>query len=215
MIDNYDDTMKALCRYLMFNAPHGAERDQRSIQTSLNNDEIPSYISLEFRREDGDSCVLYVRLNALDGDYGGTIDEDGNRWHISKISCAVSWPSYGSADVKTSQRRLDLMQEVTCFAGRIEACYSTPLYHMTQTYAEIESQKNKWATERAVSEVRRLVELNSKGLKLGDGKTVYSGTLKEHKPLGAVEVVRTVGCRNFKYTAYFTSNEGFNFVRTE
>ena len=212
MNDNRDATIKDLCRYLIANAPKGAERDLGHMERELAEG-IPSYLSLEFRR-DNDSCQLYVNDVTVDSDYSGTLDEEGNRWHSTKVMCKVSWPSYGSDDVKTCQRRLDLMQEVVYFASRVEACFSQVLYQMTQSKEEIAANKVKWATEKAVHEVRRLVELNAKGLKVGDGRTVYSGTLKDHEPTGAVEVMRTNGGKCLKYTAYFTSQEGFNFVRT-
>lgn len=210
MLDNYDSTVRALTQFLIANAPVGAEREISRLQATLDAGEVPNYLNLEFRPEQDVHCSLYVSL----AKYGGTRieDEEGNLWYKYELTCEVSWPTWGSSDVVTCQRRLALMTAITRFAAEVQVKFNEPLFHLSQTKAQREEAKARAANVDTTRRVMRMIEVNAKGMRVGQERTIYSGVDggSHFMPVGQV-YVQVLGR---EYIAHVTGSEAFSFVRT-
>ncbi len=207
MLDNYDSTVRELTEYLIANAPPGAEREVGRLQYTLDNNDLPGYISLEFRPTQDVSCTLYVSL----GKFGGERidDEEGNTWYKYLITCEVSWPTWGSSDVTTSQRRLAVMTETTRFAAEVQARFGAPLLRLTTTKAQREAAHAQVAVHQSNLRVLKLVSANRKGMRVGQERRVEAEG-PDLVPLGTVEV----DLLGRHYTAQVTATRAFYFTRT-
>lgn len=203
MLNNYDATLTALTAFLVANAPSGADRDLIHLQDQLERGEAPDYTHLDFRPAHDVGCTLYVRMESPAGKYGSAriMDEEGNRWYAYVVKCEVSWASWGSADVTTSQRRLACMTEVTRFACEVERVFAGVFHRLDATKAEIEAQNAKYKKQAAESAVRDAVLKNAKGVKVGQSMTVVVDSKYDLTNVGEVLVERKESGRTFKYSA--------------
>lgn len=204
MLNNYDAKLKELARFLVDNAPQGATRETDRLLVSLQEGhELPDYFSFEFRPTDDVGAQLYVRVESPDGRYSGTRIEDaeGNLWRAYVVKCEVSWASWGADDVTTCQRRLAVMTEVTRFACEVERAFSETFYHLFQTKAERDARALEMIKNRAEAEIRRQVRVSSKGMKVGQTKSVVLDKSFDLTGVGEVIVENEVNGRVFKYSA--------------
>lgn len=203
MLNNYDATLTALAAFLVANAPRGADRDLIRLQDQIGRGEVPDYMHLEFKPAQDVGCTLYVRVESPEGKYDRAriMDEAGNRWYAYAVKCEVSWCSWGSGDVVTTQRRLACMTEVTRLACEVERVFSTVFHRLDATADEIKAQEAKYAKDRAVSEIKSLVISHAKGMKVGDTKSVGIRPEFDLTGVGEVQVERKEGGRTFKYSA--------------
>lgn len=209
MLDNYNSTVRALTQFLIANAPAGAEREIARLQSTLDADEVPNYISLEFRPVQDVQASLYVSL----GKWGGKRieDEEGNVWYQYELTCEVSWPTWGSSDVATCQRRLALMTEVTRFAADVQSRFNEPVLHLSQTKAKREEQARHFATQAARKRVETLMRNNIKGLRVGQERRVEPAHGEpDFLPVGRVEY----SAAGRTYTTEVTATRAFYFTRT-
>ncbi len=205
-MNDYETTVLALARFVVENAPDGAERDLEVVRWDVDHDKPRPYISLEFRRERS-SAHLYVEFDCLKHD--GYDDEEGNRWHDYNVEAKVSWPSWGSDDVATCQARLALMTEVVRFAAAIQAKFPDVVRKLVSTKAERDARQTK-------ARVERLIQANCKGMRVGQEKFIPSETDGGSRfvPIGAVEVTSTAADGSQRrYTTHVTGPEAFYFTR--
>lgn len=219
MIDNHDAVRDSLVRFLIAEAPPGAERDVENLRRRLEAKCLNDYIGLEFRPTQDVSCQLYVRVQGLESAYGSTRVEDaeGNLWHAYKVRCEVSWPTWGSDSVEVCQRRLALMTEVTRFACEVQRAFPHAFHELVQTAAEREAYRLDGIKMRATSRVVELVKKNAKGMKVGQERIVPTpdGTdlLEVLGTYAVVPVERSEAGRTFKYRAVVTATTAFSFTR--
>lgn len=201
MVNNYTAMLKDLARYLVNNAPAGAEREINRLRTLLADDETTNYFALEFRPTPDTGAQLYVNLRGRDGDYGNTRDEDaeGNLWYVYTVQCSVSWASWGSDTVDVCQRRLAVMTQMVRFAADIEREFSGEFYELSQTKAQRDQREIENASRANLAAVEALVLSHVKGMKVGQSKSV--GCTSNIVPWGTLEVRRSEGGRTFKYQA--------------
>ena len=197
MLNNYDATVTALAAFLVANAPPGADRDLIRLQDQLGRGEVPDYMHLEFKPARDVGCTLYVRVESPEGrfDRERIMDAEGNRWYAYVVKCEVSWASWGSGDVLTTQRRLACMTEVTRFACDLERVFSTVFHRLDATKAEIEAQDAKYKKQAAEAAVRDAVLKNAKGVKVGQSKSVVVDAKYDMTNVGEVIVTRQEGGR--------------------
>jgi hypothetical protein len=197
MLNNYDETLSALSAFVILNAPAGAERDLQRVDVMEPSD----YINLEFCGEDT-QCQLYLRLEGADGSYCASRveDADGNTWRAYRLKVEVSWPSWGSGRVEVCQRRLALMTEVLRFACEIERAFPDVYHHLSQTKAERDAQAIVFAKNRAIEAIKAAVIANSKGVKVGQSKSVVVSANLDLTHVGEVVVERKDAGRIFKYS---------------
>ena len=210
MVDNYSETLRALCQFLVANAPAGAERDVKRIIDQLEAGQVPTYVHLEWRRERS-SCQLYVDI----GKFGGqrSVDEEGNTWHTYEVEANVSWPSWGSDNVKVCQERLALMTEVVRLAAEVERVFSGKIHHLTQTKAERDEVTRRLAETAARQRIERLMRANCKGLRVGQERRVEADD-SDFLPVGRVTYTTTApdGTER-RYTTEVTATRTFYFMR--
>jgi hypothetical protein len=223
MNDNYDAVLLALSTFIVDNAPAGAEREVVRMRANLAEgrptyigfDFRPTdYISLDFRPTRDTGCQLYVRVESPEGKYDTKriMDEEGNRWHAYVVKCEVSWASWGSASVETSQRRLAVMTEVTRFACEVERAFADVFYRLDQTVEQIRANEAYQAERRIIQTVTDAVKNNAKGMKVGQQKIVpVPGA--DFTSVCPIEVERHWDGRAFKYRATAVAKEGFVFTR--
>ncbi len=209
MVDNYSATLLALSAFILANAPPGAERELAAIRYDLDhpgNGRERNYFNLEFRNsENSDSCALYVDVRSDNG-YD---DEEGNRWHEYAVQARVSWPSYGSDDVATCQRRLALMALVTRFAAEVQAAFPGTYRHLAATKAQREESARTLKERTSRARVENMIRANSKNLRVGQQRRVeVEGD--DILPVGQVTVESPEGR---KYTTHVTSTRAFYFTR--
>jgi hypothetical protein len=215
MLNNYDATLTALAAFLVANAPRGADRDLIRLQDQLGRGEAPDYMHLEFKPAQDVGCTLYVRVESPEGKYDRNriMDEAGNRWYAYAVKCEVSWASWGSGDVLTTQRRLACMTEVTRLACEVERVFSAVFHRLDATAAEIAEQEAKYKKQAAEQEVKRLA--HAKGMKVGETKSVGIDSKFDLKGLGEVQVERKESGRTFKYSASAECPNLVYFMRLE
>ncbi len=203
MLNNHDETLTTLARFLVDNAPPGADRELARLKADLVAGEIPDYFSLEFRPTSDTGAQLYVRVEGPDGSYHSSrvMDAEGNRWYAYRVKCEISWASWGSASTEVCQRRLAVMTEVTRFACEVERAFPDVFHRLDATAAEIKEQAKAHAKACAVEEIRRQVRALSKGMKVGNTKSFFVGPKFDLADVGEVQVERTEGGRTFKYNA--------------
>jgi len=201
MVNNYLAMLKDLARYLVNNAPAGAEREINRLHALLATGETTNYFALEFRSTQDTGANLYVDLLGRGGEYGNTRVEDaeGNLWYVYTVQCSVSWASWGSDTVDVCQRMLAVMTQTVRFASDIEREFSGEFYELSQTKAQRDQRENEYASRANLSAVEALVLSHVKGMKVGQSKSV--GCTDSIKPWGTLEVRRLEGGRTFKYQA--------------
>lgn len=214
MIDNHDDVVRALYRFIIENAPPGANRELARLNACLDASELHDWVGLDFRPTDDTGCSLYVRIEPPNGRWTSSLVEDseGNEWTQHKIRCEVSWASWGTADLDTCQRRLDVMNATIAFARSIEAAFPDTFSRLEATKAQVSERRERLVKERAKNQVIDLVKKHAKGMKVGQEKIVPVPDA-DFQPVCPVEVEREECGRRFKYRATATSREGFSFVR--
>jgi len=212
MVNNYSATLKDIARFLCNFAPAGAERDVNRLHADLAADSVTPYMSFEFRPTPDVGCSLYVRLEAPEGRGGSkrVEDEEGNLWHSYMVKCEVSWPSWGTDNLETCQRRLALMTEVTRFACEVERAFPETYHDLWQTKAQREEYAVECAKKRAEAKIRQLVKENAKGMKVGQERRV-DGDVPDFA--GFVEVERVEAGRVFKYSVIGTNYGAICFTR--
>lgn len=210
MLDNYDSTIRALSQFLIVNAPAGAEREVARLQATLDAGGVPGFISLEFRPEQDVQASLYISF----GKWGGKHIEDaeGNSWYEYNLTCEVSWPTWGSSDVVTCQRRLALMTAICRFAAEVQAKFNEPLLHLSQTKAQREEAKENTRRSLAMRRVEALVRNNAKGMRVGQERQIEASVdgQGDFLPVGKLTFSRA----DRHYTAHVTATRAFSFMRT-
>jgi len=214
MIDHYEATVRDLYAFIIANAPPGAEREVARAQVELDERQTRDYLSLEFRPSNDTGCHLYVRIEPPDGRWTDSrhVDSEGNEWSSYRVRCDVSWASWGSADLDTCQRRLDVINATMAFARAIEAAFPNVFHRMDATAQEVAERKERHAKKRAKHTVIDLVRKHAKGLKVGQERFVVAPP-EGIMPIGSVEVEREECGRRFKYCATVTATQGFYFTR--
>lgn len=214
MVNDYDATVRALYAFVLGNAPAGAARELARMRANLDAGNLGDWISLDFRPTEDTGCTLYVRIEPADGRYSATRleDSEGNEWSAWRVRCEASWASWGSADLDTCQRRVDVMNATIAFARSIEAAFPNVFHSLDATKAEVDARSEKRIKDRAKSQVTDLVKKHAKGMKVGQEKIVpVPGA--DFQSVSPLEVEREECGRRFKYRAEATSREGFSFVR--
>lgn len=214
MINDYDAMVRALYAFVLGNAPAGAASGLARMRANLDAGNLSDWISLDFRPTEDTGCMLYVRVEPADGKWSDSrlSDSEGNEWSAWRVRCEVSWASWGSADLDTCQRRVDLMNATIAFARSIEAAFPNVFHNLDATKAQADERRTRLAKERAKRELVELVKKHAKGLKVGQEKIVpVPGA--DFQGVSPVEVDREECGRRFKYRATATSREGFSFVR--
>lgn len=214
MINDYDAMVRALYSFILGNAPAGAARELARVRENLDAGNLRDWISLEFRPTEDTGANLYVRVESPEGKYGTTriVDSEGNEWSAWRVRCEVSWASWGSADLDTCQRRVDVMNATIAFARQIEAAFPNVFHSLDATKAQADERRDRLAKERAKAQVIDLVKSCAKGLKVGQERVVAVANA-DFQPVCPLEVEREECGRRFKYRAIATSREGFSFVR--
>ncbi len=172
MNDNYNSTILDLARFMVANAPPGAEREVERLKRDLSDGVVPSHLSLEFRNENTDSCHLYIRIEPTTNNYRGIEDSEGNLWATFKISCQVSWPSYGGDLLDVCQRRIDLMIQTMAFARQIEANFTQELCQLILTKAQRDEREALQHKNRAERLIQTAVKANCKGMRIGQKRQI-------------------------------------------
>jgi hypothetical protein len=214
MVNNYDDVLLALSNFILTNAPAGGERELARMAFDIERGSRKDFFGIDFRPTDDTSCTLYVRVVSPDGTWCSSrqLDSESNEWSSFKVTCEVSWASFGSGDLVTTQRRLALMTAVTRFACEIERAFPNVFHRMDATASEVQVRKAKLVKDRAKNQVIDLIKKNAKGMKVGQEKIVpvFGADFREICPF---DVDRVDVGRSFKYRATATSTDGFAFVR--
>jgi hypothetical protein len=214
MVNDYDATVRALYDFVLGNAPTGAARELARMRANLDAGNLGDWISLDFRPTEDTGCTLYVRVEPADGRYSASRleDSEGNEWSAWRVRCEASWASWGSADLDTCQRRVDVMNATIAFARSIEAAFPNVFHSLDATAVEVQQRKADLVKERAKNQVISLVKSCAKGMKVGQEKVVAVANA-DFQPVCPIEVEREECGRRFKYRATATSREGFSFVR--
>jgi hypothetical protein len=214
MINDYEAMVRALYSFILGNAPAGAARELARVRENLDAGNLRDWISLEFRPTEDTGANLYVRIESPEGKYGTTrlVDSEGNEWSAWRVRCEVSWASWGTADLDTCQRRVDVMNATIAFARQIEAAFPNVFHSLDATAVEVQLRNAARARERAKAQVTEFVKLHAKGMKVGQEKIVPVPEA-DFQPVCPLEVEREECGRRFKYRATATSREGFSFVR--
>lgn len=200
MLDNFDETLNAIRRFIYANVPDGIEYEklERLLEGQTH------YFPLEFRRDDV-SCTLYIEL---DGFAATSItDEQGNRWRQYALSAKPSWPSLGSVEVEQAAHFVALLAEVTAFATSLLKQFNQPITKLVETAEQIAERKRKAAEDKCRADVQARIRANMKGMRVGQERQVECPDLL---PIGEVTVCD--GPRH--YTAFVTANQAFFFTRT-
>jgi hypothetical protein len=214
MVNNYDAVIRSLSDFILANAPAGGEHELARIRLSLEQGRPQDYIGIEFRPTENTGCTLYVRVVSPDGSWCSSLqtDAEGNEWSSYKVACEVSWASWGSADLSTTQQRLAVMTNVARFACEVERAFPDVFHRMDATAAEVAERQARFAKDRAARELTELVKAHAKGMKVGQERIVplFGFDFRGVCPL---TVERAEAGRSFKYRATATSTDGFAFTR--
>lgn len=216
MIDNYSETTRALYEYILAKAPKGAERSLASIKAELDRDPAVFLGSmyLDFMPTNDTGANLHVmigRVPTLAG-RGLESDSEGNLWGTFKVSCKVSWPSWGEGGLEISQRRVNVMNDVIDFARGIEMTFHESFHQLMCTKTELDKRALETLKNQAIDAISDIVRSNCNGMKVGEEKIMpIPGA--DYTMLEDFDVERWANGRRFKYRASATSREGFSFVR--
>lgn len=133
-----------------------------------------SSFSIEFRRADT-NCDISIRTDSKNRYTADReVDADGNQWVQYELSCTVSWPSHGSADVATSMARLNLYQQVAMLAAEIQAEFGgrNEIRKMVATKAEIAERAERIEAARIETDVKKVVLAHGNGMRVGSNHDV-------------------------------------------
>lgn len=203
MLNNYDETLKRLAAFIIENAPAGAARDLARMRQDVAAGYLRDWHGVEFKPTDDVGATLYVRVEGPESKYGSTriMDAEGNRWYAYVVRCEVTWASWGSADLPTCQRRIACMAEVARFAAEVEREFAGVFHRLDATAAEIAEAKEAAARLAAEAAVKSAVLAASKGMKVGQTKSVVVDAKHDLTKLDEVLVERKESGRTFKYSA--------------
>lgn len=216
MIDNYSKTTRALYEYILAKAPEGAERSLASIKAALDHDPtvLLGSVYLDFRPSDDTGASLHVMIGRVPTQTGRGFESDseGNLWSTFKVTCKVSWPTWGEGGLEISQCRVNIMNDVIDFARGIEMTFHESFQQLMCTKAELDKRALETLKNKAIDAVSDIVRSNCNGMKVGEEKIMpIPGA--DYTMLEDFDVERWVNGRRFKYRASATSREGFSFVR--
>lgn len=212
--DNDAEVRRALARFILDNAPAGLRpRDRARHEDVLAEGKAPDYFGFEFDKED-DRNLQFQLYCKVETDWDRFEDPEGNHWRKGRVVAEVSWPSWGSADADLATRRVEYMLEGCRFAKAIQEAFQADVWTLLSTAEERAENKKRAAREAAAAEVRRLIRMNYRGMKVGQERRVEAGTDADFDlDIGEVDVERTEGGRTFKYRAIVTSTRAFYFTR--
>lgn len=202
MLDNFNETLNAIRRFIYANVPDGVnERQLEDIERQT------TYFPLEFRRDDV-SCTLYIELDSFASE--SFKDARGDRYRSIKLTAEPSWPSYGSVDIEQAGRFIALLSEVNIFAYKLLKAFPDPIVKLVETAEQAEERRQKAAVENDIARVRSLMRANLKGLRRGHERRVeVPGTDPDLLPVGRVEI----NDAGRHYTARVSATRTFYFTR--
>lgn len=173
--DNYLPSLHAILRTLLDDGPYGIPAHERErLEERITQPDSPSSPSIYTKVERWNreaTCSLEIELKPVD--FQGFADDEGNRWVEYRVEVDVNWPLHGTTGLVQAQARVALYTEVVAFATNLAAAWHrTPIYRMLQTKEEYEASQAECARAHAEAQALRLVQNNSKGLRVNDDREV-------------------------------------------
>lgn len=216
MIDNYSETTRALYEFILANAPKGADYGLDCIKRDLAAEPgiLHANLYLDFKPSNDTGAALSVRVQRQDPGDGLAMEEDseGNLWATYRVHCGVSWPSWGTSNLSTCQRRIDVINTVMGFAHLIEGAFPDPFCRLICSKNQRDKRALETLKNQAIDAISDIVRSNCNGMKVGEEKIMpIPGA--DYTMLEDFDVERWANGRRFKYRASATSREGFSFVR--
>jgi hypothetical protein len=216
-VDNYSNVLRQVIEFVLKNAPEGLRpHDRKSLERQLEQpaEELRSYISIEFEREDATcrACAsLYVSFDSRWSERFE--DAEGNQWREYKLEVSTNWPSFGGASPKVQMIRLGLMGAVTAFAQDIIDLFPGPYHGMVASAAQIAAEKEARESEFAKMRVKTLVLQNRTKMRVGQERMLElaSNEAFQALPVASWEVPTEDG-KSYKFEktgthgAYITRN---------
>lgn len=181
MLDNFNETLNAIRRFIYANVPDGVnERQLEDIERQS------SFFSLDFRRHDA-SCTLYIELDSFASE--SFLDARGDRYRSIKLSATPSWPSYGSVDFERAGRFIALLSEVNIFAYKLLKAFPEPIVKLIETAEQAAERRQRAAEDSSVHQVRSLIRANAKGMRVGQERRIeVPAGAPDLLPVGSVAV---------------------------